>query len=248
MVEMEPIRRRKLYQDVVDRLIAAISTSEFPPGSKLPSERELMLQYGVGRPAIREAMQALQQMGLLRISHGERARVINPTPEAIIDQISSAMIMMLATNPHGLANLTEARLLLETGLVRIATRNATVAQIDRLAELLRALQEARGDHSRFVAVDMAFHGAIADMAGNQLIAAVTRAMLDWLSRFKRDMVSVRGAERLTIEEHERIYRAIAAGDADAAATAVAEHLGRANSLYYRLATSEAPAASTSERV
>jgi DNA-binding FadR family transcriptional regulator len=244
---MEPIRRRKLYQDVVDRLIAAISSSEFPPGSKLPSERELMLQYGVGRPAIREAMQALQQMGLLRISHGERARVINPTPEAIIDQVSSAMIMMLATNPHGLANLTEARLLLETGLVRIATRNATVPQIERLAELTRALQEARGDHQRFVAVDMAFHGLIADMAGNQLIAAVTRAMLDWLSRFKRDMVSVRGAERLTIEEHERIYKAIASGDAEAAASAMSDHLTRANSLYSRIAAGDAAATLQLER-
>jgi DNA-binding FadR family transcriptional regulator len=206
-----------------------------------------MLQFGVGRPAIREAMQALQQMGLLRISHGERARVINPTPEAIIDQISSAMIMMLATNPRGLANLTEARLMLETGLVRIATRNASLPQIDRLSELLRALKDARGDSTRFVAVDMAFHGMIAEMSGNQLIAAVTRAMLDWLSRFKRDMISVRGAERLTIEEHEKIYRAIAAGDPDAAATAMSEHIGRANTLYSRIAAGDLGAAMQMER-
>lgn len=239
---MEPIRRRKLYQDVVDRLIAAISTSEFPPGSKLPSERELMVRFGIGRPAVREAMLALQQMGLVRISHGERARVINPTPEVIIDQISSAMIMMLATNPRGLSNLKESRLLLETGLVGIATRNATASDIARLGDAQRALQDARGDSPRFVACDMAFHGVIADMSGNQLIAAVTRAMLDWLSRFKRDMVSVRGAERVTIEEHERIYKAIAAGDPDGAATAMAEHLGRASTLYDQLATADATAA------
>ena len=53
---MEPIRKRKLYHDVLDRLISAILSSEFPPGSKLPSERELMLKLSVGRPAIREAM------------------------------------------------------------------------------------------------------------------------------------------------------------------------------------------------
>lgn len=232
---MEPIKRRKLYQDVVDRLIAAISTSEFPPGSKLPSERELMHKFAVGRPAIREAMQALQQMGLVRISHGERARVVNPTPEAIIDQISNAMIMMLATNPRGLANLKQARLLLEIGLVGIAARQATTADLDRLAEAHLALQAARGDPLRFVACDMAFHAAIADMSGNQLIAAVTRAMLAWLSRFKRDMVSVRGAERLTIEEHERILRALVDGDGEAAAQAMRDHLGRANALYSRLA-------------
>ncbi|WP_139315129.1 transcriptional regulator NanR [Mongoliimonas terrestris] len=231
---MEPIRKRKLYQDVLDRLILAISTKEFPPGSKLPSERELMMLIGVGRPAIREAMLSLQQMGLIKISHGERARVINPTPEAIIDQISSAMIMMLATNSRGLEDLKEARVLLETGLVRQATRNATAHDLDRLAAALRTLQDARGDHQRFVAADMAFHGIIADMAGNPLIAAVAKGMLEWLSRFKRDMVSVRGAERVTVDEHEKLYKAIAGGDADAAAQIMTDHLTRASALYSQL--------------
>src|SRR5690348_7773113 len=95
---MQPIQRRKLSREILDRLIAAITAGEFPPGTRLPSERELMLQFAVGRPAIREAMQALEQMGLVRISHGERARVVDPTPDAIIDQISTAMVMMLASN------------------------------------------------------------------------------------------------------------------------------------------------------
>lgn len=232
---MEPIRKRKLYQDVLDRLISAILSSEFPPGSKLPSERELMLKLSVGRPSIREAMLALQQMGLIRISHGERARVINPAPEIIVDQISSAMVMMLATNPRGLHDLKEARLSLEVALVRSATRRATAADLGRLAEAHRALQEARGDHQGFLACDMAFHGLIAEISGNHLVAALARGMLDWLSRFKRDLVSVRGAERATLEEHERIAKAIAAGDAEAAATAMADHLERASSLYSQLA-------------
>jgi len=228
---MEPIQKKKLYQEVLDRLIAAISTSEFPPGSQLPSERELMNMIGVGRPSIREAMLSLQQMGLIKISHGERARVINPTPEVLVDQISAAMVMLLATSPRGLDELKEARLWLETALVRMATRNATARDLDRLAAMMRELKEARGDHARFVAADMAFHGQIADMSGNSLIAAVMRGMLDWLSRFKRDLVSVRGAERVTIEEHEKIYKAIVAGDAVAAGAMMADHITRANGLY-----------------
>lgn len=231
---MEPIRKRKLYQEVLDRLIHAISTKEFPPGSKLPSERELMAMIGVGRPAIREAMQSLNQMGLIMISHGERARVINPTPDVIVDQISSAMIMMLATNARGLEELKEARLQLETALVSMATRKATERDLQRLAESIRTLHEAKGDHAAFVAADMAFHGIIAEMSGNSLIAAVAKGVLDWLSRFKRDLVSVVGAERLTIMEHERIYKAIANGEAEAAAVAMTEHIARANSLYMEL--------------
>lgn len=232
---MEPVQKRKLYEEVLDRLIAAISTAEFPPGSQLPSERELMNMIGVGRPSIREAMLSLQQMGLIKISHGERARVINPTPEVIIDQISAAMIMLLATSPRGLEELKEARLWLETALVRMATRNATARDLELLGESVRKLQEARGDHARFVAADMAFHGLIADMSGNSLVAAVTKGMLHWLSRFKRELVSVRGAERVTISEHEKIYKAIANGDAALASTLMSEHITRGNQLYWQLA-------------
>ena len=231
---MDAIPRRKLYQEVLDRLVTAISSAEFPPGSQLPSERELMLRYGVGRPAIREAMLTLQQWGLIRISHGERARVVQPTPDTIIDQVSGAMVSMLALDPRGLDNLKEARQLLETGLVRLAVHRATAAHLVALHEAQRALVAASGDQPRFVAADMAFHGLIADISGNTIIAATTRGMLAWLSRFKTDMVSVRGAERVTIAEHERIRRAIAAGDADEAVLAMTIHLSRAGMLYSQL--------------
>ena len=233
---MEPVQKKKLYVEVLDRLLSAISTSEFPPGSQLPSEKELMGMIGVGRPSIREAMLSLQQMGLIKISHGERARVINPTPDVIVDQISAAMIMMLATNARGLEELKEIRLLLESALVGIATRRATARDLDRLADALRQLKEARGDHVRFVAADMLFHTIIAEMSGNSMIAAVSKGMLDWLSRFKRDLVSVKGAERVTIEEHERIFKAISTGDAAGASAMMAEHIGRASELYTKLMT------------
>ncbi|WP_173934549.1 transcriptional regulator NanR [Chelativorans sp. Marseille-P2723] len=232
---MEPVQKRKLYEEVLDRLITAISTAEFPPGSQLPSERELMNMFAVGRPSIREAMLTLQQMGLIRISHGERARVINPAPEIIIDQISAAMIMLLAVSPRGLDELKEARLWLETAMVRMATRNATARDLERLGESVRELQEARGDHAAFVGADMAFHGIIAEMSGNSLVAAVTKGMLHWLSRFKRELVSVRGAERVTILEHEKIYKAIVNGDGEQASALMSEHITRGNQLYRQLA-------------
>jgi DNA-binding FadR family transcriptional regulator len=232
---MEAITRRKLSHEVLDRLLAGIEAGDYAPGSQLPSERELMTRFGVGRPAIREAMQTLQQMGIIRITHGERARVILPTPNAIIDQITGAMIQLLSSNPRDLHDLKEARLFLEVGLARIATQRATRESLEQLRAALVTCQEVRGDLSRFVAADMAFHRQIAAMSGNLLIAAVSQGMLDWLSRFKRELVSARGAERLTLEEHERIYKAIATGDADGAAKAMSDHLTRANALYSVLA-------------
>lgn len=235
---METIAKRKLSHQVIDRLVAAIGSKEYPSGTQLPSERELMTRYGVGRPAIREAMQKLEQMGLIRISHGERARVIVPSPTSIIYQVSGAMVHLLATSPRGLDDLKEARVLFETGLVRVATERATTEGIEALRQALIECQSARGDAQRFVAADMAFHRCIAAMSGNRFIEAVSQNLLDWLIRFRRDLVSARGAERLTLDEHERIYRAIAGGDGDAAAKAMTEHLTRANALYSALATTE----------
>lgn len=142
------IERRKLSQDVVKLLMASIESGEFPAGSQLPSERELMVRFGVGRPAVREAMQTLHQMGLIQISHGERARVIQPTAETIIEQISGAMIQLLANNARGLEELKDARMLFETGLVRVATARATRDSLEALKRAMIACHEACGDRAR----------------------------------------------------------------------------------------------------
>jgi GntR family transcriptional regulator, sialic acid-inducible nan operon repressor len=120
-----PVTRRKLSHEVFDRLVRTVQSGELAPDDQLPSERELMARYGVGRPAIREAMHSLQQMGLIRISHGERARVTLPTADAIVDQVSGAMVQLLSRHPGGLDELKDARLLFEGGLAQVAARRGT---------------------------------------------------------------------------------------------------------------------------
>ena len=86
----EPIVRRKLSDEVFDRLKGMIVSGELAPGDAMPAERDLMARFGVGRPAIREAMQALAGMGLIAISHGERARVLAMTPQSVVRQVDRA--------------------------------------------------------------------------------------------------------------------------------------------------------------
>lgn len=74
-MQTDRIVRRKLSDEVLERLLRLISEGNLKAGDPMPSERELMARFGVGRPAIREAMQALSNIGLVSISHGERAKV-----------------------------------------------------------------------------------------------------------------------------------------------------------------------------
>ncbi len=73
-MEQAIIRPKKLYEQVADHIAEAIRTKQYAPGDQLPSERELMERLGVGRSAVREALFALQRMGLVEVRSGTRAR------------------------------------------------------------------------------------------------------------------------------------------------------------------------------
>ncbi|MFO1050368.1 MAG: GntR family transcriptional regulator, partial [Geminicoccaceae bacterium] len=127
MIASEPIRRRKLSHEVLDRLLTRITRGELAAGDHLPSERDLMTLYGVGRPAVREALQALERMGFLTITHGERARIVAPTARTMIDQVALSARHLLSTSPTSLEHLKDARVFFETGMVRLAAERATEA-------------------------------------------------------------------------------------------------------------------------
>jgi len=237
----EPIARRKLCREVLDRLLARIRAGEFPPGAWLPSERELMQAYRVGRPAVREALQSLERMGLLTIVHGEGARVLALTAESIIEQISDTALHLLSGSQDLLDNLQDARLMFESALVRHAAEHATRADIEMLREALET-HRASVDPQRFFETDMAFHRAIAVVSRNPILVAVSQAMLQWLENFHQESVRAPGAERATLADHVRIFECIAARDPEGAATVISRHLTRVRRRYGTEARSAGDAA------
>lgn len=230
----EPIQRRKLYQEVLDRLQQRIRSGELAPGDHLPSERELMEAYGVGRPAVREALQELARSGIVEITHGERARVVVPTANLLIQQVAGGARHLLQTQPGMLEHLKEARVFLEAGVARMAAERAARADVERLRSRLEEQRAAKLDVDRFLERDMAFHREIATITGNPIFAATVEALFNWASEYYQSIVRAPGAEELTLAEHQRIIDAIAAGDPDAAAQAMRDHLLRANELYRRV--------------
>jgi DNA-binding FadR family transcriptional regulator len=230
----QPIHRRKLYQEVLDRLMARIESGEIAPGDLLPSERELMETYRVGRPAVREALQSLERSGIVTIRHGEGARLTVLTADGLLAQIRDGARHLLRTEPHSLEHLKEARLFLETGLVRLAAERADRAGIANLKTRLDEHRNALENLDDFLLRDMAFHTEIARLTGNPIFPATVEAMFSWLAAYHRSLVRAPGVETLTIAEHERLYEAIANRDPDTAAAAMRDHLTRANALYRRV--------------
>ncbi len=233
MTDAEPIRRRKLSDEVRERLLGEIEGGKLAPGEVLPSERELMTRYGVGRPAIREAMQALQGMGLIIVRHGERPRIARPQLHRLYDQLALTMHHVLSHGDGMLEQLKEARMMLEVQLAGIAARRRVPEQLAGLRAILDDQAAAEVAGARFTELDGAFHHAIAEISGNALVASVINAIFAWMARFHVDLVQTPGLERLTLTEHEAILAAVAAGDADGAEAAMRDHLARANALYSR---------------
>ena len=231
MLAIEPIVRRKLSDEVFDRLKTLITSGELQPGDAVPSERDLMDRFGVGRPAIREAMQQLSNMGLLTISHGERAKVRQPTAKSIFQQVDAAANVMLSSSPASLEHLKQARRFFERGMVREATAKATAGDIGALRKTLEVQRVNLGEADPFIAADMRFHTQIAAITGNPLFEAVSEAMLGWLKRYHTEMLIWTGKENLTLAEHEDIIDCIASGDPAAAERAMIKHLDRSASLY-----------------
>lgn len=241
-MSVEQIQRRKLFQEVLDRLLQRIRSGELAPGDQLPSERDLMAFYGVGRPAVREALQALANSGIVEIAHGERARVVVPTAQLLIAQVAGGAQHLLRSQPDMLAHLKEARVFLETGLARTAAERATADDVARLRQRLDEHRAAMVELDQFLLRDMAFHREIALISGNPIFPAIVEALFHWASEYYQTIVRAPGVESLTLAEHQRIVEAIAAHDADGAAQAMREHLMRANALYLRAALPEARAA------
>lgn len=229
----EPIQRRKIYQEVVDRLLQRIRDGEWRPGDQLPSERDLMDTYGVGRPAVREALQDLARSGIVEITHGERARVMVPTADLLIEQVAGGAQHLLRMQPDMLEHLKDARVFMEMGMCRMAAQRADAQDVQRLRQRLEDHRAALNQLDVFLHKDMLFHREIANISGNPIYPAIVEALFNWAGAYYQSIVRAPGSEALTLAEHTRIFDAIAAGDGDAAAQAMSDHLLRANDLYHR---------------
>ena len=227
------LKRSRLFEQVAEILEQRIRDGEYPVGSELPSERELMKDFGCGRTAIREALFHLQRMGLADLKSGARARVAVPSPGAVMSSLAGSARYLLSA-PEGIRHFQDARLLFESGLVRDAARLASDQDIARLRQALDANYEAIGDLHRFEDTDVAFHYAIAVVPDNPIYTSLHAAILEWLVDQRHVTLSYPGQNRVAFDAHAAIFAAIAARDPDGAAAQMQQHLEQVTELYWQV--------------
>lgn len=240
------IERQKLSDQVAALLEDEIVRGIRPMGEQLPSERQLMAQFGVGRPAIREALFALQKKGLVEVSSGTRARVTQPTPEVILGGMSGAARHLLE-QPSGQEHFQEARTFFEVGLVRYAARRASDKDLARLEAALRANREAIGDLEAFKVTDIDFHFVLAEIPRNPIFPAIHHAMVSWLTDQRETTLQVPGQVETAYKAHERIFKAVSSGTPDKAEKAMIAHLAQLYRIYEQVRAGKLPRATSQPR-
>lgn len=210
---------KRLYQSVAEQLLAAIDDGTFPPGSRLPGERELAEQLNVSRVSVREAAIFLQAQGIIQVRKGSGAYVLEPS-----------------NHKGGLPNvsafdLTEARALFESEAAALAARHISGEALSRLEECVKKMSSHGPDTEREAELaDRDFHLTIAAASGN----AAVRHLVEVLWRIRMESVTVRKVyDSVCLEdsdarqaEHQRVLDALRARDPAASRVAMREHFRR----------------------
>jgi len=215
---LSPVTRRKLTATVAEQLLTAIR--DLPPGTKVPSERELTRELGVGRSTVREALNGIAMLGIVEIRHGQGVFV---TGEAPPDGEPSAITAALE---RGVTNeFIEARLIVEVEVARLAARRRTDEDLARLeAALVEQEERLRGDVDALVHVAAHFNVLLAEAAHNEVLRAMIQSFVALMVERGPRVYQIEGFGEWDLQEHRGLYTAVRDRDADRAAKLMREHI------------------------
>lgn len=222
-------RAQQIYEQVSQRIRDEIAVGRFAPDSRLPSERDLAALFGVGRPAVREAIGALQNEGLVVTKRNSGTFVCADA----FDRLSQPSANTGAAD-FSPGSTLDVRMLLEPAIAR---RAAARAQRDPMAEQYLDQMENVYDiddpaqRSLWNSSDRLFHRQLAVMTGDALMVKIADEVASSMDqplwkRLKDEGIYSAGRIRLYVAEHRLIYEAVIQGDADAAAFYVLQHIKR----------------------
>lgn len=173
---MQPIQRKSLAQEVADTLKHRIKSGALPLDSKLPTEPELMEKFSVGRSTIREAIKNLAQSGFVHVQQGLGTFVISLTGNSALDE---------KIGDADFAEVFEVRQILELKIIEKACKHRTDQDLNTMSLHLaeRWIQAEAGQLNACIEADIAFHTAIAESCGNNILAELYKTLSIHVTQF-----------------------------------------------------------------
>jgi GntR family transcriptional repressor for pyruvate dehydrogenase complex len=227
-----PVRRQPLVDQILNHLQQQISAGEYPIGSKLPPEPELMARLAVGRSTLREAMRVLSHMGLVDVRAGDGTYVLEPVPESesLGQRLQRARVF----------EVFEVRQTLELECVRLAVLRRDEKDLARLQQAVqdRRAALAPGYEQAFIEADLAFHVAVAEATKNAVLADLYRAFIGVHREAWLKASEVPGLKEQGQILHEKIAEAIAARDSEQAGQLLRQVLDGSTNRFQEILKSE----------
>src|SRR5213594_3951241 len=217
---IEPIKSTRIYEEIVRQIKTMISEGRLKSGDQLPPERDLAEKFVVSRTSVREALRALESLGLVEIRPGEGTFV----RQVSIDTLIEPLALLMVSQREAIGELFEARRLLEPSLAALAATRATPDEIQEMERILdeQAKEVAAGRTG--LAQDAQFHAAIGAAAHNRAITRMAHAVMDLLRQSREESLNTPGRPTRSHEDHRRLLAAIRARNEAAARQAMIEHL------------------------
>lgn len=224
-MELKPIRTRKIYEEIAEQLRKLVVEGKLKPGDRLPSERELAERLQVSRASVREALSALEMLGLLEVRSGEGTYIRHVNFDSVVAPLS----WMLSLDKETVKELMEVRKILEVQTVSLAAEHATKSDLEELAE---TIEEMRLDAEipKFDEVkDERFHFLVGQATHNKILI---RMMTSISGTIQQTIVfgSAKYDNKKLFSEHLGIFEAIKARDPGTARKIMLKHLADAEEI------------------
>lgn len=210
--------------EVARRLMDLFTSGSIDPGTRLPPERQLAATLGVGRSAVREALAALEILGIVDVRPGSGTYLRGTASDLLPQTLRWGLLI----GRQSTAELLELRSGLEIYVARLAAARAVASDRAALEKALDRMQAGVDDLRGFARADLDFHHALAASAGNATLIDLLEVVRSLLQVYADRAVHDESAARVAVVEHRAVFDAIVAGDEDAAASAMAVHMATAS--------------------
>jgi GntR family transcriptional repressor for pyruvate dehydrogenase complex len=215
------VRTSRLYEQIVQQIEESILKGTLKPGNQLPAERELALQFGVSRTAVREAVKALREKGLVEAYSGRGTFVTDGTSQAIRQSLD---LMVKIGQPDGSTSLAELRAILEPEIAALAATRVEEQYLTTMREAVAVMDRSRRDPDAYIEADLDFHLALAEAAANPLILSLIDSIVGLLREQRMRIFKVDGGPERGQFHHKRILQAIEQRDPERARATMRAHL------------------------